>query len=227
MVEGREIGAYRILSLLGKGGMGEVYRARDTKLQRDVAVKVLPASFARDPDRASRFTREARLLASLNHPNIATIYGVEEWEGTRVLILELIEGETLADRIAGGLAIETALVLARQIAEGLEAAHEKGVIHRDLKPGNIKVTPEGRVKVLDFGLAKAFGGDAARMDSSESPTQSLAATKQGVLLGTAGYMAPEQARGESELDIRTDLYALGATIYHMLAGVPPFDGPTP
>jgi Tol biopolymer transport system component len=225
MMEGREIGAYRIISLLGKGGMGEVYRAHDTKLHRDVAIKVLPASVARDPERASRFAREARLLASLSHPNIAAIHGVEEWEGTSVLILELIEGETLAERIAGGLEVGPALELARQIAEGLEAAHEKGVIHRDLKPGNVKVTPGGRVKVLDFGLAKALGADGASLDPQVSRTQSLAATELGALMGTAGYMAPEQARGEPA-DRRADIWAFGCVLFEMLSGRQAFAGAT-
>ena len=168
---GKQYGSYRILSLLGAGGMGEVYRARDSKLGREVAIKTLTPEFARDPDRIARFQREAKLLASLNHPNIAAIHGLEESGGTNFLVLELVEGETLADRIkAGPIPVEESLKLALQIAEALEAAHEKGVIHRDLKPANIKVTPEGKVKVLDFGLAKAFAGEQADVILSNSPT---------------------------------------------------------
>ena len=185
--------------------MGEVYRARDSKLGRDVAIKTLPPEFARDPERISRFQREAKLLASLNHPNIASIYGLEESGGTNFLVLELVEGETLADQIkAGPIPVEEALKLALQIAEALEAAHEKGVIHRDLKPANIKVTPDGKVKVLDFGLAKAFAGDREEVNLSNSPTLSNAATQQGVILGTAAYMSPEQAKGKN-VDKRTDV----------------------
>ena len=170
---GRQFGPYRILSALGAGGMGEVYQAKDRKLGRDVAIKVLPEEFARDADRVARFQREAKLLASLNHPNIAAIYGLEESGGTNFLVLELVEGETLADRIkAGPIPVEESLKLALQIAEALEAAHEKGVIHRDLKPANIKVTPDGKVKVLDFGLAKAFAGEQAELNLSNSPTLS-------------------------------------------------------
>ena len=170
---GRQFGPYRILSSLGAGGMGEVYRARDSKLGRDVAIKTLPPEFARDSDRIARFQREAKLLASLNHPNIAAIYGLEESGGTNFLVLELVEGETLADQIKRGpIPVEESLKLALQIAEALEAAHEKGVIHRDLKPANIKVTPDGKVKVLDFGLAKAFAGEQAELNLSNSPTLS-------------------------------------------------------
>ena len=184
--------------------MGEVWRARDTKLGREVAIKTLPEEFARDLDRLARFEREARLLASLNHPNIAAIYGLEESNGTRFLVLELVEGDTLADRLRhGAIPVEESLKLALQIAEALDAAHEKGVIHRDLKPANIKVTPDGKVKVLDFGLAKAFAGDAD-VDLSQSPTLSMQATQQGIILGTAAYMSPEQARGEAT-DKRADI----------------------
>ena len=167
---GRQMGGYQVISLLGAGGMGEVYEARDTKLGRNVAIKVLPPAFANDPERLSRFQREARMLASLNHPNIATIYGLEQSDGVHYLVMELVPGQTLAERIAkGALPIEEALKIAGQIAEALEAAHEKGVIHRDLKPANVKVTPEGRVKVLDFGLAKAFAGDGDVRTSHKRP----------------------------------------------------------
>ena len=201
---GQNLAHYSIVEKIGKGGMGEVYRAKDQKLGRDVAIKVLPEEFAQDADRVARFQREAKLLASLNHPNIAAIHGLEESGGTNFLVLELVEGETLADQIKRGpIPVEESLKLALQIAEALEAAHEKGVIHRDLKPANIKVTPEGKVKVLDFGLAKAFAGEQADLNLSKSPTLTYsptlsdAATQQGVILGTAAYMSPEQARGES------------------------------
>jgi serine/threonine-protein kinase len=204
--------------------MGEVYRAHDTKLARDVAIKVLPANFVNDPERLSRFQREARMLAALNHANIATIYGLEESGGVTCLVMELVPGETLAERVkAGPLAIEEALKIAAQIAEALEAAHEKSIIHRDLKPANVKVTPEGKVKVLDFGLAKAFEGDAANDDPSNSPTLSAAATMQGVILGTAAYMSPEQARGKA-CDKRTDIWAFGCVLYELLTGKQTFHG---
>ena len=192
---GTELGTHKILALLGAGGMGEVYQAHDTKLRRDVAIKVLPESFAHDADRLARFRREAQLLASLNHPNIATIHGLEDSNGTSYLVMELVPGETLAQHIKldGAVPIEEALTIAKQIAEALEAAHEKGIIHRDLKPANVKLTPEGKVKVLDFGLAKAFAEDPSTVDMSNSPTLSVAATMQGVILGTAAYMSPEQA----------------------------------
>ena len=206
--------------------MGEVWRARDTKLGREVAIKTLPEEFARDEERLARFGREARLLASLNHPNIATIYGLEEDNGTRFLVLELVEGDTLADRLKkGAIAVEESLKLALQIAEALEAAHEKGVIHRDLKPANIKVTPDGKIKVLDFGLAKAFAGDGADVNLSQSPTLSMAATQQGVILGTAAYMSPEQARGQ-EVDKRADVWAFGCVLYEMVTGQQTWAGPT-
>ena len=202
----------------------EVFRAKDQKLGRDVAIKVLPEEFAKDADRVARFQREAKLLASLNHPNIASIYGLEESEGTHFLVLELIEGDTLADRIKGGpISVEESLKLAFQISEALEAAHEKGVIHRDLKPSNIKVTPEGKVKVLDFGLAKAYAGDREDMILSDSPTISAAATQKGVILGTAAYMSPEQAKGKI-VDKRTDIWAFGAVLYEMLTGQAAFKG---
>ena len=221
---GTKLAHYEISSQLGKGGMGEVYRAKDQKLGRDVAIKVLPEEFAKDADRVARFQREAKLLASLNHPNIAAIYGLEESDGTHFLVLELIEGDTLADRIKGGpIPVEESLKLALQIAEALEAAHAKGVIHRDLKPANIKVTPDGKVKVLDFGLAKAFAGESVDMNLSNSPTLSVAATQQGVILGTAAYMSPEQARGET-VDRRADIWAFGCVLYEMLTGCTTFEG---
>jgi len=203
--------------------MGEVYRAKDEKLGRDVAIKVLPQEFAKDADRVARFQREAKLLASLNHTNIAAIYGLEESGGTNFLVLELVEGQTLADRIkAGPIPVEESLKLALQIAEALEAAHEKGVIHRDLKPANIKVTPDGKVKVLDFGLAKAYAGEQ-EVNLSNSPTLSNMATHQGMILGTAAYMSPEQARGKS-VDKRADIWAFGCVAYEMLTGQPAFQG---
>jgi serine/threonine-protein kinase len=214
---------YRILSKLGEGGMGEVWRAADTKLGRDVAIKILPDSFAQDPDRMARFTREAKVLASLNHPNIAVIHGVEE----RALVMELVEGPTLAERIAQGpMPLEEALPVARQIAEALEYAHEHGVVHRDLKPANIKVTAEGRVKVLDFGLAKAMSSDAAPAGNPESsPTLTMQETVAGKILGTAAYVSPEQARGQ-KVDRRADIWAFGVVLCEMLTGRRVFGGPT-
>ncbi len=221
---GKILGSFECTALLGKGGMGEVYRAKDHKLGRDVAIKVLPEEFAKDSDRVARFQREAKLLASLNHPNIAAIHGLEESDGTHFLVLELIEGDTLADRLKrGAIPVEESLKLALQISEALEAAHEKGVIHRDLKPANIKVTPDGKVKVLDFGLAKAFAGEQAEVNLSHSPTLSEAATLQGVILGTAAYMSPEQARGKP-VDKRTDIWAFGCVLYEMLTGKAAFQG---
>jgi eukaryotic-like serine/threonine-protein kinase len=215
------IGHYRIVSKLGEGGMGAVYRAHDTRLNRDVAIKVLPDALANDPDYLERFTREAQVLASLNHPNIAAIYGVED----RAIVMELVEGETLAERIARGpIPLEEALGIARQIAEALEAAHEKGIIHRDLKPANVKVTPDGVVKVLDFGLAKA-AEPAASASTANSPTLTLRATQVGVILGTAGYMAPEQAAGKV-VDRRADIWSFGVTLYEMLTGKMLFTGET-
>src|SRR5712692_2743407 len=224
---GTRLGSYEITAAIGAGGMGEVYQAHDTKLGRDVAVKVLPEAFAHDPERLSRFQREAKMLASLNHPNIAAIYGLEEDAGRNYLVMELVPGETLAQRVKreGPVPVEEALAIAKQIAEALEAAHEKSIIHRDLKPANVKVTPEGKVKVLDFGLAKAFAGDGANEDPSNSPTLSLAATMQGVILGTAAYMSPEQARGK-QVDKRTDIWAFGAVLYELLAGKAAFHGET-
>ena len=226
ILPGRRLGPYEILSAIGAGGMGEVYQAHDTKLGREVAIKVLPANFVNDPERLSRFQREARMLAALNHANIATIYGLEQCDGVTCLVMELVSGETLAERVkAGALGIEEALKIAVQIAEALEAAHEKGIIHRDLKPANVKVTPEGKVKVLDFGLAKAFAGDTASDDPSNSPTLSAAATMQGVILGTAAYMSPEQARGKA-CDKRTDIWAFGCVLYALLTGRQAFQGET-
>jgi serine/threonine protein kinase len=223
---GRQFGSYRIVSPLGAGGMGEVYRAHDSKLGRDVAVKTLPAEFAQDSERLARFRREARTLASLNHPNIAAIYGLEKLEEVDFLVLELVEGETLADHLGRGpIPIEESLKLSLQIAEALEAAHEKGIIHRDLKPANVKVTPEGIVKVLDFGLAKALEGKAAEADGSDSPILSLAAAKAGVVLGTAAYMSPEQARG-SVVDKRCDIWSFGVILFEMLTGKQLFAGQT-
>ncbi len=221
---GQSLSHYSIVEKIGKGGMGEVYRAKDQKLGRDVAIKVLPEEFARDADRVARFQREAKLLASLNHTNIASIYGLEESGGMQFLVLELVEGDTLADQIKRGpIPVEESLKLALQIAEALEAAHEKGVIHRDLKPANIKVTPEGKVKVLDFGLAKAFAGDQTQVNLSNSPTLSDMATQQGVILGTAAYMSPEQARGKP-VDKRTDIWAFGCVLFEMLTGRAAFSG---
>ena len=223
---GRLLGSYKILSLLGAGGMGEVYRAQDTKLGREVAIKVLPAAFTQDPGRLARFEREARLLASLNHPNIAAIYGLEEADGIRFLALELVEGKTLGERIAKDpLPVEEALEVCRQMAEGMEAAHEKGVIHRDLKPANVKVTPEGKVKILDFGLAKAFEGETPVTDISQSPTLTEEMTRAGVILGTAAYMSPEQAKGKPA-DKRADVFAFGAVLYELLTGKRAFEGET-
>jgi serine/threonine-protein kinase len=224
MLIGRHIGVYRLQSLLGAGGMGEVYRARDTQLGRDVAIKILPRIFTNDPERLRRFEREARMLAALNHPHIGAIYGVEEADGVRALVLELVEGETLADRLQRGPAqVAETLTLAHQIADALDAAHEKGIIHRDLKPANIKVTPDGVVKVLDFGLAKAATGDGSTPDLTQSPTVTVGGTRDGVILGTAAYMSPEQTRGQA-VDRRTDIWAFGCVLYEMLTGQRAFAG---
>jgi serine/threonine protein kinase/WD40 repeat protein len=229
---GKTLAHYEVTSQLGKGGMGEVYQAKDRKLGRDVAIKLLPEEFARDADRVARFQREAKLLASLNHPNIAAIHGLEESGGTNFLVLELVEGDTLADQIKRGpIPVEKSLKLALQIAEALEAAHEKGVIHRDLKPANIKITPDGKVKVLDFGLAKAFASDQTDLNLSNSPTLtrsptlSAAATQQGIILGTAAYMSPEQAKGKT-VDKRADIWAFGVVLFEMLTGRQLFTGET-
>ncbi len=221
---GTNLGPYEILSPLGAGDMGEVYRARDSKLSREVAIKVLPEEFTQHPEKLARFEREARLLAALNHPGIATLHGLEEAEGKPFLVMELIEGETLAERIARGpFPVDEALAVAQQIAEALEAAHEKGVIHRDLKPANIKVDPEGQVKVLDFGLAKAFAEETPESDASFSPTLSREATQAGVILGTAAYMSPEQAKGKT-VDKRTDIFSFGIVLFEMLTGKKAFAG---
>jgi serine/threonine-protein kinase len=217
---------YRLVEKIGEGGMGVVWKADDTVLGRQVAIKVLPDDFAHDAERLARFRQEARLLASLNHPNIAAIYGFEEDEsaGVRYLVLELVPGLTLAERLArGALPVDEALTLCRQIAEALEAAHEKGIIHRDLKPGNVKVTPDGKVKVLDFGLAKAFEAEGVAGDLSHSPTLTSPPTRAGVLLGTASYMSPEQARGKP-LDKRTDIWSFGCVLYESLTGKQTFGG---
>ena len=232
-IEGRRLGVYQVQAPLGAGGMGEVYRARDTKLQRDVAVKLLPLAFTSDPDRLARFESEARMLAALNHPNIGAIYGFEEAEGIRFLVLELVDGQTLADTVVDvsrrrsqgpGLPIRDALSIARQIAEALDIAHEKGIIHRDLKPANITITPNGVVKVLDFGLAKA-AGDGSTPDLTHSPTKTVNHTSDGAVMGTPGYMSPEQARGQV-VDKRTDIWAFGCVLYEMLTGRVAFSGDT-
>jgi eukaryotic-like serine/threonine-protein kinase len=225
LAAGTKLGTYEVVAPIGAGGMGEVYQAHDGNLRRDVAIKVLPEAFAHDPERLSRFRREAQLLAALNHPNIATIHGLEDSGGTSYLVMELVPGENLAERIKqdGAVPVEEALVIAKQIAEALEAAHEKGIIHRDLKPANVKLTPEGKVKVLDFGLAKAFAEDPSTVDMSNSPTLSMAATMHGVILGTAAYMSPEQAKGKA-VDKRTDIFAFGAVLYELLTGKQAFHG---
>jgi serine/threonine-protein kinase len=224
---GSRLGAYEIIGLLGAGGMGEVYRARDARLNRDVAVKVLPDALALDAERLARFTREAQLLGSLSHPNIAIVHGFEDVAGVHALVMELVDGATLADRIAeGALPLDEAVPIARQIAEALAAAHEQGVIHRDLKPANIKLRPDGTIKVLDFGLAKMLEPPAASAPSSAtlSPTITTPAmTQMGIILGTAAYMPPEQARGRP-LDRRSDLWAFGCVLFEMLSGVRAFDG---
>lgn len=215
MLSGRRIGPYDVQGLIGSGGMGEVYRARDTRLGRDVAIKILPRVFSNDPGRLARFEREARMLASLNHPHIGAIHGLEDADGIPALVLELIEGETLAERLQRGpIRISDALGFASQIADALDVAHEKGIIHRDLKPANIKVTPDGTVKVLDFGLAKAVAGDQAQ-EPAQAPTATVGGTREGVVLGAAAYMSPEQARGQA-IDKRTDLWAFGCVLYEML-----------
>ncbi len=224
---GTRFGPYEIHSPLGAGGMGEVYQARDTKLNREVALKVLPENLATDPERMARFRREAQVLASLNHSNIAAIYGIEDTSNAPALIMELVEGVTLADRIARGpIPVAEAIPIARQIADALEYAHEKGVTHRDLKPANIKITPDGKSKVLDFGLAKVLQPDlGGSSDPSSSPTFTGAHTLAGMILGTAAYMSPEQAKGKI-VDRRTDIWAFGCVLYEMLTGTPAFEGET-
>ena len=226
---GSRLGPYEIAAPIGAGGMGEVFRARDTKLGRDVAIKVLPAALAQDADRVSRFRREAQVLAALNHPNIAAIYGLEETEGVVALVMELVPGEDLAERLKRGrLPTGDALDIAKQIAEALEEAHEKGIVHRDLKPANVKVTSEGKVKILDFGLAKALGADGASegaSDVSNSPTLSRHATEAGLILGTAAYMSPEQARGKA-VDKRADIWSFGVVMFEMFSGKRLFTGET-
>src|SRR5438093_1875976 len=240
LASGFRLGAYEVVAPLGAGGMGEVYRARDTTLNRDVAIKVLPESFANDPDRLARITREAQTLASLNHPNIAAIYGLDRQQGREgqegtvgpapsFIVMELVDGEDLSQRIARGrIPVDEALQIAKQIADALEAAHEQRIIHRDLKPANVKVRPDGTVKVLDFGLAKAMdvgpGGTSGPGGLSISPTLTSPAlmTGAGIILGTAAYMSPEQARGKA-VDKRTDIWAFGCVLYEMLSGRRPFD----
>src|SRR6188768_3213658 len=232
-ITGEWIGGYRLDALLGTGGMGEVYRSHDAKLGRDVAIKILPPAFTTHTDRLARFEREARMLAALNHPNICAIYGFEKADDVRFLVLELVDGVTLAQQLApeassrqktGGLPIVQVLRVARQIAEALEAAHEKGIIHRDLKPANIKITPDGAVKILDFGLAKIVGGDGPSCDLSSAPIED-GVRHAGPIIGTAAYMSPEQARG-LPVDKRTDIWAFGCVLYEMLTGRVTFSGDT-
>ena len=226
LTPGARLGPYEIAAQIGVGGMGEVYQATDTNLGRDVAVKVLPESVAQDPERLARFDREARTLAALNHPNIAAIYGLEEADSTKALVMELVEGPTLADRIAqGAIPVDEALPIAKQIAEALEAAHEQGIIHRDLKPANIKVRPDGAVKVLDFGLAKAMESESAMSPGmSQAPTITTPAmTQAGMILGTAAYLSPEQARGKP-VDKRADIWAFGCVLFEMLTAKRAFAG---
>jgi eukaryotic-like serine/threonine-protein kinase len=226
LAAGTKFGPYEIVSPLGAGGMGEVYRARDSKLGREVALKVLPEAFAADATRMARFHREAQLLASLNHPCIASIYGFEDSGKVHAFVMELVEGPTLGDRIAAGaIPLSEALGIAKQICEALEFAHERGIVHRDLKPANVKVTPDGAVKVLDFGLAKALETQDSGVNIANSPTLSVAATREGMILGTAAYMAPEQAKGRAA-DRRSDVWAFGCVLYEMLGGKQPFSGET-
>jgi eukaryotic-like serine/threonine-protein kinase len=240
LTTGTRLGAYEIQSLIGAGGMGEVYRARDTRLDRAVAIKVLPQAFVTDPERVARFEREAQILAALSHPNIAAIHGLDESNGTKFLVLELVEGESLDARLkprvppegaadgargfSRAIPVDEALAIAAQLIDALEAAHEKGIIHRDLKPANIMVTGDGQVKVLDFGLGKYEPGHpSAASGLTQSPTLTFAATQAGVILGTAAYMAPEQAKGRAA-DKRSDVWSFGCVLYEMLAGRRAFDG---
>ena len=224
LTTGSRLANYEVLAPLGAGGMGEVYRARDTKLGRDVAIKVLPEHFAEDKDRMARFEREARVLASLNHPNIAAVYGLEESDGFHYLVMELVPGESLAAKIQKGpLPVADVLAIARQLIDALEAAHENGVIHRDLKPANVQITPDGQVKVLDFGLAKVESGEATSTETSLSPTMPRDATQAGIILGTAAYMSPEQARG-LRVDKRSDIFSFGCVVFEMLTGRKTFEG---
>ena len=233
LAPGTRLGPYEVGAKIGAGGMGEVYRATDMNLGRDVAIKVLPSSFANDPDRLSRFAREARLLAALNHPNIATIHGLEEAGGVRALVMELVEGPTLAEKLAqgsrrpvkAGLPLADALNIAAQIAEALEAAHDKGIVHRDLKPANLKVSDDGHVKVLDFGLAKAFSSDATGSDLAHLPTITASDLQAGAIVGTPAYMSPEQARGQA-VDKRADIWAFGCVLFEMVTGRMAFSGET-
>src|SRR5712664_3599115 len=222
LTSGTKLGPYEIVAPLGAGGMGEVYRARDTKLGREVALKLLPPLFAADADRVARFKREAQLLASLNHPHIGAIYGFEDAGNVPALVLELVEGDTLYDRVRRGpLPLPEALAVAQQIADALDAAHRTAIIHRDLKPSNIKITPDGVVKVLDFGLAKALAAEASGSDLSKSPTLTVGGTTAGMILGTAAYMSPEQARCRP-VDKRTDIWAFGCVLFGMLTGTSAF-----
>ena len=226
LAAGTRLGVYEITGFLGAGGMGEVYRAKDTRLGRDVAIKILQDLTNADAERLARFEREARLLASLNHPHIGAIYGFEDAGALPALVLELVEGETLADRLRREpLPLKEALTIAAQIAEGLESAHERGIVHRDLKPANIKVSADGVVKVLDFGLAKAAGSDKSGHDQTDSPTITAEGTREGVILGTAAYMSPEQARGKP-VDRRADIWAFGCVLYELLARRRAFEGQT-
>ena len=226
LAPGTRLGPYEIQAPLGAGGMGEVYRARDTKLRRDVAVKILPDVFTTDPQRRARFEREAHLLAALNHPHIAAIYGLEEADGVRALVLELVDGETLAQRLRRGcVPVAEALAIARQIADALEAAHEKDIVHRDLKPANVAITPDGNVKVLDFGLAKSVANEGLETDLEQCETISVGPTLEGGILGTAAYMSPEQARGKT-VDKRADNWAFGCVLFEMVSGRRPFSGET-
>src|SRR5947208_5566391 len=223
---GTRLAHYEIVSHLGSGGMGDVYQATDSKLGRSVAIKFLPEAFSHDSERVARFEREARVLASLNHSNIAAIFGLEESGDRKFLVMELVDGETLAERIKRGpIPVEESLGIAKQICEALESAHEKGIIHRDLKPANVKITLDGKVKVLDFGLAKAFETEAPNAVLSNSPTLSGAETNAGVILGTAAYMSPEQAKGFAA-DPRSDVFSFGCVLYEMLTGRQPFEGDT-